>query len=172
MFTKSYKNLNLTKLTFVLICFFGSSSVSSADTKIDIGSSLIEKSGIIEANSEKLKIDSNSGTATFSGNVEIKRGQISLKAQEIIVSYSLNKDSTQSITEILATKDVSFVSNQDITKADKAIYDLKTNIIELSGNVSIRQGTSNFSGNKLIFNLNTGKGSISGRVKAILGSDD
>ncbi|MAV01366.1 MAG: lipopolysaccharide transport periplasmic protein LptA, partial [Rhodobacteraceae bacterium] len=66
----------------------------------------------------------------------------------------------------------SFVSNQDITKADKAIYDLKTNIIELSGNVSIQQGTSNFSGNKLIFNLNTGKGSISGRVKAVLGSDD
>ena len=154
MFSKSYKNLNLTKLTFILIWFFGFSSISSADTKIDIGSSLTKKSSIIEANSEKLKIDSNSGIATFSGNVEIKRGQISLKAQEIIVSYSLNKDSTQSITEILATKDVSFVSNQDVTKADKAIYNLKTNIIELSGNVSIQQGTSNFSGNKLIFNLN------------------
>ena len=110
MFKKSYNNLNLTKLTLVLVCLYGSSSIGSADTKIDIGAALIGKSGVIEANSEKLKIDSNSGTATFSGNVEIKRGQISLKAQEIIVSYSLNKDSTQSITEILATKNVSFFS--------------------------------------------------------------
>ena len=129
MCRKSYNNLNLTKLTLVLVCLYGSSSIGSADTKIDIGAALIEKSGVIEANSEKLKIDSNSGTATFSGNVEIKRGQISLKAQEIIVSYSLNKDSTQSITEILATKNVSFFSNQDVTKADKAIYDLKTNLL-------------------------------------------
>ena len=118
MCRKSYNNLNLTKLTLVLVCLYGSSSIGSADTKIDIGAALIGKSGVIEANSEKLKIDSNSGTATFSGNVEIKRGQISLKAQEIIVTYSLNKDSTQSITEILATKNVSFFSNQDVTKAD------------------------------------------------------
>ena len=172
MLFKEYKISNVAKIVFLLAFFFGSPSVGIADNEINIKSALIETDELIETNSEKLKIDSNSGTATFSGNVEIKRGKISLKAQEVIVTYSVNKDSSQSIKEILAIDKVTFISDQDVTNADKAIYNLTTNIIELLGNVSIKQGNNNFSGNKLIFNLNTGKGSITGRVKATLGSDD
>ena len=42
--------------------------------------------------------------------------------------------------------------------------------IALTGNISITQGEASFSGKSLIINLNTGEGTISGRVTAILGS--
>ena len=154
----------------IFTCYF--CSIAEAETKINLDTSSLETVGTIEAKSENLKIDSNAGTAIFSGNVEIIHGKITLKAEKIIVSYSIDETSNQSLKEILAINDVFFIADGNLTQADKAIYNIKNNLLELSGNVLINQGSTKLSGNKLVLNLKTGKGSISGRVKAVLGSDD
>ena len=87
------------------------------------------------------------------------------------MSYSIDETSNQSLKEVLAINDVFFIANGNLTQADKAIYNIKDNLLELSGNVLINQGSTKLSGNKLVLNLNTGKGSMSGRVKAVMGSD-
>ena len=145
---------------------------TSAETKLLINNSLFENKSTVEASSDKLKIESNSGTATFSGDVEIKLSGLILKADEVIINYNMDKNSAQEIKEVLAIKNVIFVSDTDVVKADSALYSLIDGTITLTGNVSITQGTSRFSGEALIINLNTGDGTMSGRVTAILGSDN
>ena len=164
------KTLILSRLIVILTCCYG--SASHAETKINLNTKPLEIGGTIEVNSENLTIDSNAGTAIFSGNVEIVRGKITLKAQKIIVSYSIDKKSNQSLKEILAINDVVFIANDNLSQADKAKYNIENNTLELTGNVYVTQGSTKVSGNKVVINLNTGKGSISGRVKAILGSDE
>ena len=164
------KTLILSRLIVILTCCYG--SASHAEKKINLNTKPLEIGGTIEVNSENLTIDSNAGTAIFSGNVEIVRGKITLKAQKIIVSYSIDKKSNQSLKEILAINDVVFIANDNLSQADKAKYNIENNTLELSGNVYVTQGSTKVSGNKVVINLNTGKGSISGRVKAILGSDE
>ena len=164
------KILNLSIILIVLTCYF--SLIAAAETKINLNTSFLETVGTIEAKSENLTIDSNAGTAIFSGNVEITRGKITLKAEKIIVSYSIDETSNRSLKQILAINDVFFIADGNLTQADKAIYNIKDNLLELSGNVLINQGSTKLSGNKLVLNLNTGKGSMSGRVKAVMGSDD
>ena len=144
----------------------------SAETRLLINNSLFENKSTVEASSDKLKIESNSGTATFSGDVEIKLSGLILKAHEVIINYNMDKNLTQEIKEVLAIKNVRFVSDTDVVKADSALYSLIDGTITLTGNVSIAQGTSRFSGEALIINLNTGEGTMSGRVTAILGSDN
>ena len=78
-----------------------------------------------------------------------------LKAHEVIINYNMDKNSTQEIKEVLAIKNVRFVSDTDVVKADSALYSLIDGTITLTGNVSITQGTSRFSGEALIINLNT-----------------
>ena len=164
------KTLILSRLIVILTCCYG--SAPHAETKINLNTNSLEIGGTIEVNSENLTIDSNAGTAIFSGNVEIVRGKITLKAQKIIVSYYIDKKSNQSLREILAINDVVFIANDNLSQADKAKYNIENNTLELSGNVYVTQGSTKVSGNKVVINLNTGKGSISGRVKAILGSDE
>ena len=57
----------------------------NAETNFQIDSKLFNDKNTIEANSDKLKIESKKGTATFSGNVEVKLKGLVLKAQEIII---------------------------------------------------------------------------------------
>ena len=144
----------------------------SADTNVFSSAVEIGKNGAIEVSSDSLKIDSKDGIATFDGNVEININEIILKAQKVTVKYTIDKNSKQEITEITAINDVFFISNEDTTKADRALYNLSDNTIKLSGNIVINQGRTIFSGDKLSIDLDTGKGTISGRVKAILGSDE
>ena len=158
-------------LASILLLFIFVSGIS-AETRLLINNSLFENKSTVEASSDKLKIESNSGTATFSGDVEIKLSGLILKAHEVIINYNMDKNSTQEIKEVLAIKNVIFVSDTDVVKADSALYSLIDGTITLTGNVSIAKGTSRFSGEALIINLNTGEGTMSGRVTAILGSDN
>ena len=164
---------NVNKIfVFLVYLFVLKASQIGADTNVYLSSIEMGKSGAIEANSDSLKIDSHLGMATFDGNVEIKLNGIILKAQIVTVTYSTDQNSKQEITEILAINDVFFISNKDITKADRALYSLSDNTIKLSGNILINQGSTSFSGKELSINLDTGQGTMSGRVKAILGSDE
>ena len=96
---------------------------------------MFENKSTVEASSDKLKIESNSGTATFSGDVEIKLSGLILKAHEVIINYNMDKNSTQEIKEVLAIKNVMFVSDTDVVKADSALYSLIDGTITLTGNV-------------------------------------
>ena len=165
-------NKALKIFTFFSCLFVLQISQISADTNVSSTSIEIGESGTIEVTSDSLKIDSNVGRATFDGDVEIKLNKIILKAQKITVTYSLDENSKQEISEILAINDVIFISNKDITKADRALYSLSDNTIKLSGNILINQGSTSFSGEELSINLDSGQGTMSGRVKAILGSDE
>jgi lipopolysaccharide export system protein LptA len=141
-----------------------------AETSFQIDNQLFNDKNTIEANSDRLKIESKEGTATFSGNVEVKLKGLILKAQEIIINYYTNETSEQEIKEVLAVNNVTFLTGKDILKADKALYKLDDGTVALTGNVSINQDGASFSGKSLFINLNTGEGTISGRVTAILGS--
>ena len=166
-------NVNITLKVFIFFACLSilQASQINADANVSLSSLELGKSKTIEINSDNLKIDNNVGIAVFNGDVEIKLNKVILKAQKVTVTYSINETSKQKITEILAINDVFFISNKDITKADSALYSLSDNTIKLSGNVLINQGSTSFSGKELSINLGSGQGTMSGRVKAILGSD-
>mgnify|MGYP001427574748 FL=1 len=100
-------------LASILLLFIFVSGIS-AETRLLINNSLFENKSTVEASSNKLKIESNSGTATFSGDVEIKLSGLILKAHEVIINYNMDKNSTQEIKEVLAIKNVIFVSDYGV----------------------------------------------------------
>ena len=79
-------------------------------------------------------------------------------------------DESNDISAVIAVGNVTFVNGAEAAEAQRAEYTLATNEIVMTGDVLVTQGRSALSGQKMVVNLETGKGEMIGRVKTILRS--
>ncbi len=91
----------------------------------------------IEITSAAMTHSNLAGITIFTGNVKAWDDDMELHAEMMIVKFtpSTNRNERQSIASIHADKDVLIINKKDGSKAlaDKAVYDAKTDIIELTG---------------------------------------
>jgi lipopolysaccharide export system protein LptA len=126
--------------------------------------------GFSQNRNEPIKIDSASlevrdkdKTATFSGDVQLVQGDTVLTCKKMVVFYNTDaknaaaKDSTdsKSIRRIEVLGDVVVTQKEQKATADKGIFDMKTNVITLVGNVVISQGPNVVKGDRLSVDLTT-----------------
>jgi lipopolysaccharide export system protein LptA len=111
-------------------------------------------------------VDQSTGKAIFSGDVLIGQGSLRLSATTVEVIYG--KDDASKISQLIATGGVTFVNGGEAIEAQKAVYDITSASVTLSGNVILTQGQNALSGERMVVDLNTGTGQIDGRVKTIL----
>ena len=130
-----------------------------------------DASAPVEIESDKFSVDQSTNLAVFLGNVLVVQGLLRLSADQVNVEYA--SDESNDISAVIAVGNVTFVNGAEAAEAaeaQRAEYTLATNEIVMTGDVLVTQGRSALSGQKMVVNLETGKGEMIGRVKTILRS--
>ncbi len=108
-----------------------------------IAVSFAQQGILVEAN----KMEYEKNTITYLGNVKATRGQSLLKADKLIVYLDENKKANK----IEAVGNVSYLEGNRRGKAERAEYDLKTEIITLIGNARVEEGSNFVEGDEIIY---------------------
>lgn len=122
----------------------------------------------IQISSDRLEADDLAKKVKFIGNVIVRRGEVSLYAHEVLVTYLQGRGDVE---EINASGAVRIIDNDRIATADRATLYQKEGKIVLNGSARLLQGKDSVAGEEIIVLLNEEKSIIKaeegGRVKAI-----
>lgn len=123
----------------------------------------------VEIAADSLSIDQADGTARFAGNVTIGQGSMRLSAQSVLVEYASNGDDvTGEISRLIASGGVTMVNGDEAAEAAEATYTIANGVIIMTGGVILTQGRNALSADRLVINLQSGTGTMEGRVKTII----
>lgn len=137
----------------------------------------------IEIESDELEVRDQEGLAIFIGNVVVVQGESRMKTAQLTVHYDTENQGTeepapaaqgpggsQQISKLVATGGVVVTTKEQTATGNTGTVDMKTNMLELDGDVTLTQGQNVVNGNKLIVNLDTGHARVlsDSRVRVLL----
>lgn len=125
----------------------------------------------VEVTADRFSVDQSSGQAVFDGNVLIVQGEVRLSAGTVTIEYS-DEGAGNSISRLLASGGVTFVTSADAAEARDAVYAVSQGTVTLSGDVLLTQGRNAIAGDRLIVNLDSGNGRMEGRVRTVFTPSD
>ncbi len=140
-------------------------NASIAQTNINLGGIAVDDTAAVEVAADNLSVDQDTGTAVFSGNVVIVQGEMRVSAANVEVLYA---EATGSISRLVATGGVTFVTATEAAEAKNADYDLAAGTLTLTGDVLLTQGLSAISAEKMVVNTADGSAVMEGRVRTVL----
>lgn len=149
-------------LTLALLPVTGGSAM--AQTSINLTGLQQDTSLPVEVTADSLSVDQGTGQATFAGNVVVKQGEMTISAGTARIEYLPDG---KGIAKVLLDGRVMFASPTDAAEADAAAYTIASGEVVMTGNVLLTQGQTTISGNKLVYNLDAGTGSMEGRVQTV-----
>ncbi len=116
----------------------------------------------IDVDAARIEIQDADNQAVFSGDVVIKQGRMTLKADSVKVLYS-RSTGTPEMQRLDARGNVRLISPSESATGNIGIYDVTAKIVTLIGNVTLDRGGSNLKGQRLVLNLVSGQTSFDGR---------
>ena len=128
------------------------------------GSLASDRTEPIEFNSDRLIFNQEENQAELFDEVKIIQGKTVLSAEYVKAIYS----ETNKLEKVFAERNIELKSEQDIAKADTAIYSLKENSISLIGNARLIQGANNIMADQILINTETGLTQLLGSVKTVI----
>ncbi len=117
----------------------------------------------IDVDADRIDVSDQQNQAIFSGNVRARQGNLTIEADRIKVSYTRPGNGDPVINRLDADGKVRLSTPSERATSRFAIYDVKKRFLTLIGNVVLTQGSGNVSGNRLTFDLGSGKVSLDGR---------
>ena len=133
----------------------------------------------IQIEADSLEVRDTDKQAVFKGNVDVRQGTTTMKTARLDVFYDGSVSpggvgGSQGITRIEANGKVIVTSGNNTATGGKAVLNMKTQIVVLSGGrVVLTQCNNVIVGKKLTVNLTNNKASLSGgRVSAVLDRND
>lgn len=111
---------------------------------------------------DRIELQDRQNRVVLSGNVDIKQGDMNLRAARTTVAYT-NAGSLK-IQRIDATGGVSVARGSETARGDVAVYDFNRRVITMAGNVALRRGSDTLNGGRLVMDLATGVSSVDGRA--------
>ena len=131
-------------------------------------SALGKESLPIKIVSDRLEADDMARKVNFIGHVIVRRGDVTLYAHEVLVTYLQGKGD---IEEIAASGEVRIIQNERIATAERATLYQKEGKIVLTGSARLLQGQDSIEGEEITVLINEEKSIIKaeqgGRVNAI-----
>ena len=146
--------------------------------------------GAMGSNREPIKIDADrldvfdkEQRAVFTGSVVAVQGESTIKCAELTVLYEQQRSQGRAapaassqgegaIRRIDCKGPVTIVSRTQTATGDNAVFDRTANKIELAGNAARRDGPNVTTGQRIVYDLNTGVANIiekpGGRVRALI----
>ena len=152
------------KAAIVASLVMANASVAQDGSAIAFGGLKTDTTQPVQITSDQLAVNQADGTAIFTGNVVIMQGTMKLQATKVQVNYSADQ---RAIRNLHAEGGVTLTTGTDAATSDSADYMPDTGELILQGSVILTQGPAALSGQKLILNLESGLGTITGRVTTI-----
>jgi len=131
-------------------------------------------SGQVTITGDSFIVDDPHHQATFTGNVVAKNADITLTSDKVVAFYG--NAGASSIKTFEATGNVKIVTKDETATGEKAVYDPKTSLLTLTGNVVVLSRTGQVKSTKLVVNVKK-KTSVfsgsksSGRVTGVFSSE-
>jgi len=147
-------------ISFLTLCAISGPAISQST----IPSSEDNASLPVEATADNLQVNNSENSAVFSGNAKVIQGMLDLQANTITVFF---EDGAQNIKSVTAIGQVKFTNGQETAKAKKAQFDVASQVVTFTGSVVLRQTQTILTGNKLTYNITTGRSQMSGNVKTV-----
>lgn len=136
------QRLTLAGLVAVLLAMAGISAARAAG-----------ESGPVKVTADRFEIAEGQSLATFSGNVVVVQGTLTVRAKKLIVHYGAKGANDIKTLEALGNVHIT-TPEQDVT-GDKGVYDPKTQIMRVSGNVRAVSATGTVTAPELEVNFAT-----------------
>jgi lipopolysaccharide export system protein LptA len=156
-------------LTMVMtICGFGLSPALAQAGQLAFKGLRAGAGQPVEVTADQLDVNQQDATAVFTGNVVVIQGEMRLSSNNLVVTY-VEGDKTK-IDTLYATGNVLMSTSTEAAEAETATYTLTSGRLEMQGRVLLTQDSGTISGEKLVVDLDTGIGTMEGRVKTILQS--
>ena len=163
MLANPFKSIDLLKLgkKFLFAVFLSNMAFSQ---NAGFGSLASDRTEQIEFSSDRLIFNQVENLAELFDGVKIVQGKTVLRAEYVKAIYS----KTNKLEKVFAERNIELKSQQDIAKADTAIYSLTENSISLIGNARLIQGANNIMADQILINTKTGLTQILGSVKTVI----
>jgi lipopolysaccharide export system protein LptA len=142
--------------------------VAAQEANVAFGTEPHDSTQPVEVTADRLDVNQTDGTATFTGNVVVVQGELTLTAGRVLVEYG--ESEPREIERILAYENVTLVSPTEAAEGDEAIYEVASRSVVMTGNVLLTQELNAVTGERLTIDLDTGTGVVEGRVRTILRS--
>ena len=114
-------------------------------------------------------VDEGKNSATFSGHVYVVQPKVKVWADSVVALYGAGGSSD--IKSFESTGHVKLVTTSQTATGDRAVFDPKTQILTLTGNVVVTTATGEVRGPSLVVDLNKNtsvfSGGKSGRVTGV-----
>lgn len=119
----------------------------------------------INIESDSLEVRDKEQTAIFTGNVRVVQGDVTLKTKVLKVWYEgkVGAAGQQQIRKLDADGKVLVTTRDQTTTGNHATFDMKTQIITMTGDVILSQGKNVLKGDRLVVDLNTGRSHLEAR---------
>ncbi len=129
----------------------------------------------IQIESDKLEVREAENVAVFSGNVSVTQGPTLLKAGRMTVHYAKDGGSaatgSSNIERLEVDGKVYVKSDKQVATGDKGVFDMKTEVLVLSGKeVVLSEGANVLTGCKLTVQMKTGRAQVDGCSTGASGS--
>lgn len=129
----------------------------------------------VEIVADRFVIKERQNQSEFSGNVVVTQPDLQVWADRVIVHYGAG--GTSDIESFEALDNVRIKSDQQTATGDRAVYDPKTRILRLTGNVRVINDSGVVTAPELIVNLETdvsefSTGGSGGRVTGVFTPDN
>jgi lipopolysaccharide export system protein LptA len=159
------------------VLVLGMSGTGAAQSKAQGTPPGVNRDQPVNIKAETLEIRDKIKTATFSGSVQVVRGDTTMTCRTLVVFYGPEEgaDATKATAptptesrgspampnggtfrRAEARGDVTVVSKDQNATGDLGIYDVKTKTITLTGNVVVSQGKNVLRGERVVVNTETG----------------
>ena len=131
---------------------------------VGFGSLASDRTEPIEFSSNRLIFNQEKNLAELFDGVKIIQGKTVLSAEYVKTMYS----KTNKLEKVFAERNVELKSDQDIARANTAVYSLTDNTISLTGNAQLLQGANNIMADQILINTETGLTQLLGSVKTVI----
>lgn len=109
------------------------------------------------------------GVATFTGQVDIRQGDVRLLAEKVQVFTEGGGNgaliSTSDFSRMIATDDFYYITPDQEVRGNKGVYTRANNQFVVTGDVVLLQNDSVVTGNRLDYNLETREARVVGNCK-------
>lgn len=117
----------------------------------------------VDVAADRIEVQDRADRAIFSGNVQVRQGNLSLDAARITVAYTGSVTGGVEVQRLDASGGVVVRSPSETARGQFGVYDLNRRLITLVGGVELNQNGNVIRGGRLVIDLNSGRAVIDGR---------
>lgn len=124
----------------------------------------------VDVAADRIEVQDRADRAIFSGNVEVRQGNLRLSTARLTVAYA-NAQGIE-VKRLEASGGVILRSPSETARSRFAIYDLDRRIVTMIGGVSLVRGASHVEGGRLVLDLDSGRAVMDGGTSGAPGETD